>query len=113
MRRDLRLRSSAQFDRVYQNGRRVAEKDLVLYFLAQGSPVTRVGISVNKKVGNAVERNRVKRRIRAIVDSCAQLGPGFDLVFVAKPIARIHSFDELKSSVLRLLGRAEIVGARR
>lgn len=73
-----------------------------------------VGISVSKKVGGAVERNRVRRRLRELVRRrLADLKRGCRLVFVARSDARDARFDDLEAAVERLLARADLIGGGR
>lgn len=69
---------------------------------------TRVGFVVSSKVAkHAVDRNRIKRRLRDIIGrSLARLRPGYDVVFIAKKEARAASFDELRAGTERLLEKA-------
>jgi ribonuclease P protein component len=84
-----RLSRSAEFERVYRQGRSSANRHLVLY--AFPNPVAtrpRLGLSVSRKVGGAVERNRVKRLLReAFARVESELTPGQDVVLVARPAA--------------------------
>jgi len=90
-RRTGRLSRSAEFDRVYRHGRSVANRYLVLYtFPREGVQTpTRIGLSVGRKVGGAVERNLLKRLLR---EACARqadaLPAGHDIVLVARAPAR-------------------------
>ena len=66
-----RLSRSSEFQRVYRQGRSKANRYLVLYSFARGEAAdeaSRFGVSVGRKVGNAVVRNRVKRTIREALD---------------------------------------------
>ena len=85
-----RLSRSGDFDRVYREGESRANRFLVLYsFPRQSSGQPRLGLSVGRKVGGAVVRNKVKRRLReafwAIAESSQDLPADHDFVVVARP----------------------------
>ena len=81
-----RLSRSADFDRVFRRGRSLAARELVLYvFPREDEGSTRLGLSVSRKVGGAVERNRVKRLLReAFAAEGVALPEGTDAVIVAR-----------------------------
>jgi ribonuclease P protein component len=90
-----RLSRSGEFDRVYREGSSHANRHLVLYrFPRPDADGIRLGISAGRKVGGAVERNRVKRVLREAFWSIEGLDDGHDFVLVARPgIADMVSSD--------------------
>ena len=89
MKRRQRLSRSRDFDAVYRRGRSVSTRHLVLYSFPRpedpdGEP--RLGLAVSRKVGGAVVRNRVKRRLRAAFEELGQpLPAGHDFVLIVRP----------------------------
>ena len=114
MKRRHRLSRSRDFDAVYRKGRSVSTRYLVLYAFpreeGETGPDPRLGLAVSRKVGGAVVRNRLKRRLREVFDALADtVRPGYDYVLVARPglaeaaEARDHSWlSERVSEVFRL-----------
>jgi ribonuclease P protein component len=112
-----RLSRSAEFERVYRQGRSVSNRHLVLYsFPNETVERPRLGLSVSRKVGGAVERNRVKRLLREAFDGVqAELEGGHDVVVVARPEARElaerEGLDGIGCALAELLARAGLRGA--
>ncbi len=110
-----RLSRSAEFERVYRQGRSKGNRFLVLYAFARADGDTRpdgdgprLGLSVSRRVGGAVDRNRVKRVLReAFWEEAARLPDGSDYVVVARPDARDLAEREGKDGVRTAL--AELV----
>ena len=100
-----RLSRSADFERVYRKGRSQGNRHLVVYAFPRGSgDEPRLGVSVSRKVGGAVQRNKVKRLLREAFRARADaLPPDHDFVVVARPEARELAEREGLSGVERAL----------
>jgi ribonuclease P protein component len=111
-----RLSRSAEFERVYRHGRSTANRYLVLYtFPNASSQRARLGLSVSRKVGGAVERNRVKRLLReAFAQAEHQIGPDQDVVVVARPeiheLAERDGLEGVGAALGELIDRARLRG---
>lgn len=101
-----RLSRSAEFERVYRQGKSVGNRHLVLYsFPNSAIERPRVGLSVSRKVGGAVERNRVKRLLREAFERFdAEIEGGHDVVVVARPEALAMTERDGLEGVARALG---------
>ena len=80
------LKKDSDFRKVYKHGKSFANRNLVMYILDNKSDSTRVGISVSKKVGNAINRNKIRRRIKESyrLNIDANVKYGYDIVFIAR-----------------------------
>jgi ribonuclease P protein component len=113
-----RLSRSAEFDRVYRQGRSKANRFLVLYAFPRedgGGEGPRLGLSVSRRVGGAVDRTRVKRVLReAFWQEAERLPDGSDYVVVARPEAKGLVEREGMPGVSRALGElVDGMGAHR
>jgi len=104
----MRLKRSEEFDACYSQGRVYKSHVAVLHVLPNDLPYTRVGFSVSKRIGTAVRRNLVRRRLQAIVQGLDLL-PGYDVVVAARVRARDLSFAELSKGVVALFRRAGLL----
>lgn len=105
--RRMRIQRKIDYDRVFARKNSVSDGWLILYACENALTYPRLGLSVSRKLGNAVTRNRYKRLLReAFRLSQHQLPVGVDLVLIPKPRQQIPTFDELKKSLLTLANQA-------
>ena len=103
-----RLVKTADYARVHSAGRSWALPLLVVRALPSGQETTRFGLSVGKRVGKAVVRNRVKRLLREAVRSIV-VKPGWDVVIIARAPSALASYQNVRAAVVEALRRARLL----
>ena len=110
MNRRYRVRDNQRFQEIRRHGQSYSSKYLVLCVLANDLPYSRFGFSVSSRIGNAVERNRIKRRLReAMRLRMDTLQSGWDIVFIAKYPIRSADYHEMDAACARLIRRAHLL----
>jgi ribonuclease P protein component len=110
MKRKYRLRRQSDFQRVRCHGKSYASPIMVLAFLRNESSYSRYGFVVNKRLGKAVQRNRIKRRMREAVRlRMIRVKPGYDLVLIARKHINQATYSEISGSLDRLLQTANLL----
>ena len=98
------LKKNRDFRMVYNKKGSYANKLLVMYILANGTDMNRIGISVSKKVGNSIVRHRLTRLIReGIRLDSDRIVRGYDIVIVARVSLKDKNYFETRDAVLHLL----------
>ena len=108
MRREQRLRRRTDFERAYRGGRSWHNGLLAVRVIANELPLSRFGFAVGKRVGKAVVRNQVKRRLRESARALP-VKAGWDIVVVARPPAAAADFAELNGALRSALNRAGLL----
>lgn len=99
------IRSREDFARISEKGRSRADRLMVVRFVPNGRDYDRFGISTGRRLGGAVQRNRLRRRLREVLRRAPNdSGHGWDILIVVRPPAVDASFDELRAALERLLG---------
>ena len=98
------------FDRVFQRGRHNSGRLLAVRSITNEQDLTRYAFAISKRVGNAVTRNRVRRRLREILRALP-VREGFDVVLTLRPESAEATFWELKAETELLMKRAKLVDA--
>ncbi|MFW6377234.1 MAG: ribonuclease P protein component [bacterium] len=100
------LKKNKEFRRVYNRGKSIASRYLVLYYFPNQSQESKLGLSISKKIGNAVVRNKIRRRIKEIIRLKKNIKRGFDLIFIARmPIVELD-YSRMEKDVNKLIKRA-------
>ena len=104
------VKKNYEFRRMYAKGKSGVSSCLVVYYRKNRLGHNRLGVTVSTKLGHAVERNRMRRRLREIYRLHeAELLPGYDIVIVARSRAMEADFAELTRAFLTLAGRTGLM----
>ena len=102
------LKKDSDFRKVYKHGKSFANRYLVMYILDNKSDSSRIGISVSKKVGNAIIRNKIRRRIRESyrLNGDENVKDGFDIVFIARVASKESEYKDIEKSIKYLMKKS-------
>jgi len=104
------VKKNSQFRIIYSQGSSYANKLLVLHFLENATDKTRFGITVSGKVGKAVLRNKIKRRIKAAIRlNSENIKPGYDIILVVRTNASESTYKEISEAVNHLLRKNDLL----
>ena len=104
-----RIKNNEEFVFTVRKGNVLKHTPFIVHFIKNDKNVCRIGLSVSKKIGNAVTRNRVKRQTRAMCDSLVEYtSHTFDVVIVIKAEFLNNSFDDNKIILNELLSKIGI-----
>ncbi|MGM0887278.1 MAG: ribonuclease P protein component [Bacillota bacterium] len=109
MKKKLRIKKEDEFQLVFKKGESSANRQFVVYVLEKpGQDHFRIGLSVSKKIGNAVVRNQIKRYIRqAFLELKEDIQEGKDYIVIARKPAAEMDFFQVKSSLIHVLKRSK------
>lgn len=111
--RKYRLKKQQDFNRVYNRGKSFSNRELVVYYnYNKEIPKQRLGISVSKKVGNAVVRNRIRRIIKEVVRQLQRdnrLKSNIDIIIIARQPTAKMQYQDFKRSIIDLFYKSSIV----
>ena len=109
MERRSRLRGRARFLVIRERGGRWVHPKIILGGMPNGLELARCGFVVSSKLGGAVVRNRVRRRVREAVRLCyPHIAPGWDLVWIARSPILGAGFQDIAAAVVKLLRQADL-----
>ena len=108
MKKFRRVTRSEEFSEIINNGSKVTTSCFVLCYRDKKEEYNRVGISVPKKTGNAVIRNKVKRQVRMLIDQSTALSLPYDCIIIIRKDYRVDDFEHDKNSFQKLLKQVKI-----
>ena len=107
--KEFRIKKNKEIETLLSQNKRVGNSQFSLYYAFKTDALHfRFAISVPKKYGNAVERNRIKRRIREVI-RLADIKEKVDFFVIVKPVAKTSSYDDIRQSLTNLFARAKII----
>jgi ribonuclease P protein component len=110
MKESISIKKNNEFQRIYKKGKFIAGKYIVLYCYRNRLDIKRIGITVSKKVGNSVKRNRLKRLIRESYRYYENsILNGYDLIFVARNYDTLPGYYDIKKEIKFLLKRLKLL----
>ena len=111
VKKSLRIKKNEEFQKVFKKGKSFANRQFVVYCLEKQEQTDfRIGLSIGKKIGNAVTRNRVKRYVRqAFLELQDEVKSGYDYVIIARIPAATLDFHETKKSMEHVLKVAKMI----
>lgn len=103
------LKKNSDFEHVFKKGRYIAAPHIVIYMLENGGKTNRIGITVTKKIGKSVERNRLRRLIRENYRRIeGKIRTGLDIVIVARNTAGAAVYGEIKKEMEYIFGKMKV-----
>jgi ribonuclease P protein component len=101
------LRMNYEFSRVYQKGRYLSGRHVVLHYLRRNGKINRLGVTASRKINGSVKRNRLKRLLREsyrLIET--EIQPGYDLILVGRESQEPPNLHLLQPEVRQLIRRA-------
>lgn len=114
MRKAYRIKKNEEFQFVFKCGKSFANRQLVMYYIEKEDQAHfRIGLSVGKKIGNAVIRNKVKRCLRQSFHELEQqITAPIDIVIIARNPTKNMTCNEIKKSLTHILSREKLLGKK-
>lgn len=109
MKKNFRVKREKDFKAIFKEGTSFANRKFVIYRLENKQKHFRVGLSVSKRLGNAVTRNQIKRRIRHILQNArGEISEDVDFVVIARNGVEVLGYAEMEKNLLHVLKLSKI-----
>lgn len=115
MKKEFRVKKNKEFQEIFKKGKSFANRQFVVYSIKRpGQAHFRIGLSVSKKLGNAVKRNQIKRYIRqSFLELEEELQNEYDFIIIARKPAADMGFFEIKSSLVHVLKLSRVLKGKK
>ena len=97
------VKKNIEFNNIIKVGNKFYSDIFYVYVIKNSYEHNRFGISVSKKIGNAVTRNKYKRRIKDIIDKYEFKYKGYDIIFISRPKLKKCDYSYIKENIFNLL----------
>ena len=108
MKKESRIKKSEEFQSMIKNKKHIASNLFVIYYKQKEEEKNRVGISVSKKLGNAVVRNKLKRQVRMMVQEIGCLESNVDILILVRKAYLTNTYDINKKGLETLVKKVKI-----
>jgi ribonuclease P protein component len=111
MKKEFRVKDNEDFQAIFKKGKSFANRQLVIYYMKkENQDHFRIGLSVGKKIGNAVVRNRIKRYLRQAFHELEDgILPNYDMIIIARQPTKDLGFFDIKKSLTHLLSKEKLL----
>lgn len=110
MNKAFRIKKNKEFQQIFKEGKSFANRQLVIYYIKKEDQDNfRIGLSVGKKIGNAVTRNRIKRYLRQSFQELEEkILPTLNIIIIARQPTKDMNYFDIKKSLIHLLSREHL-----
>lgn len=111
VKKQYRIKRNEEFQETFKHGNSFANRQLVIYYRKkENQDHFRIGLSVGKKIGNAVARNRIKRLLRTSFHALEEdIKPCYDIVIIARKPTKTMNYEMMKKSLSHLLYKEKLL----
>lgn len=104
--REIRISNGKDYNNIYKHGKKITGRYIIVFFTSNNRNINRFGFVASKKIGNAVIRNKYKRKLRAIVGQGDFKQTGYDFVIIAKKNITDAEFEDIQKDFNKVFKKA-------
>lgn len=103
------IKSDRNFRQIYKNGKSFANRNLVIYYIKNDTDDVKIGISISKKVGKAVIRNRLRRILKENLRQMKDIKQGYSIIFLVRVGSCSLTYKDMKGSIKHVLKKCSLI----